>query len=703
MTISSNYIGGTLANCGGSALTFTNTSFGNKFCGININTSNSGAASSIQGNTISNIAISSNSSQATSPYIFSGISIDGGLVNVGTSASNIIGSASSPGNIAVTVATNAGGYVVGIASSGISSTTPVISNNVISGITVANPSPGNVYVHLRGIYIVSQPATISGNIVGSTGVVNSLLNTSGNTSVTNCLVTGITSTSSSAVSISGNQISNLAYNAGGALFQVVGIYTTNGTNNISSNTISVLSASNQNTQTGNGASVIGILDNNNTSTGETLSQNVIYTLSNAYSTSAAVNVYGIAFSCAGSSHTISRNIIYDLRYSLSNTNVNGELNGIRLSVGNPTISNNMIALGNGVTNNPFINAINLQGGTPKVYYNSVALAGIASGTGFSNSIRFQSVSSGTECINNVFYNNRTSTSPANNQAMYFMNTSQRDNVTTCNYNDLYINASNTILTTVTGGVGSPYGSLSLWQANSGGKDANSISQSVSFESISSDLHLTDCVLAGKGTSLSTIVDYDGSTRNTIPWIGADEPFITWNGGTGNWNAGSNWTPTGPPSGYHDVIISSGSVSLDADGLAHSLTIGTGANLSANAYKITLGATACINSFFANNGTFNANTGTVQFDGAIGGLSGSISGTTATAFNNIILKTGVTFPAPSLQATVNSYLQLDSGSYVGTNSPIYGSSSTLIYNTNTAYSISNEWTSHCRWRSRKWPP
>lgn len=51
---------------------------------------------------------------------------------------------------------------------------------------------------------------------------------------------------------------------------------------------------------------------------------------------------------------------------------------------------------------------------------------------------------------------------------------------------------------------------------------------------------------------------------------------TWNGGTGDWTVGGNWTPTGEPGATDDVVISSGTTTLNADRTVRSLSISGGA-------------------------------------------------------------------------------------------------------------------------------
>jgi hypothetical protein len=695
--ILNNYVGGTSPGCGGSALMWSNTSLGNKFCGISINTQNSGTASSIQGNTIANITLNTNSSQANAPCIFSGISIEGGLVNVGTMTGNTIGSSTS-NSININVATNAAGVVTGIVSSG-TSTSPTISNNTISGISLTNPSSGNVRVNFRGIYIIAQPATIVNNAIGSTSFSPSIQNATGNTATLSFETAGISVVSTSTVSASNNTIANLSYSAASSGSTVVGIASTAGTFSATSNTIRNLSSTAINTGTGTGSSVIGISCSGVT-TLNTISQNTIYSLGNSATTAATVAVAGIVISSAGIGHSYSRNLIYSLTNNSSNSAA--LIEGVRVSQGTYTFSNNMIALGNSVSQNLFINGIRVEGGTGEYYFNTVAISGSTSGNAFSNAIRFNSTNSGTIVQNNIFYNTRTSSNASNDQALYFTLTTQRDNVTTCNYNNLYVGSSNTVLVTVTGGTGSPYANLSAWQTNSGGRDANSLSASVSFSNIAADLHITstECGLIGAGTAVSVTVDYDGSTRPDPPAIGADEYSYTgttwtWTGNIStDWHENDNWCPRIVPVDTSDVIIPAGPVNMplisNADAECHTININLNASLSMSDDRLLTLYTNDANVTFTNSGTFNEGSGDEQVridDNSAGTLTGTISGTIE--FNNFSTNTGVNFGSSS---TINSTFRMDGGAYVFTNAPLYATGSLLHYSTNsTPYYRGLEWS------------
>ena len=147
---------------------------------------------------------------------------------------------------------------------------------------------------------------------------------------------------------------------------------------------------------------------------------------------------------------------------------------------------------------------------------------------------------------------------------------------------------------------------------------------------------------------------------------------TWLGTTStDWNTASNWCG-GVPTSSTNVVINSGAsnypdLSTGADGVANSITINSGGSLTIGGTE-TLTITA--GGSFTNNGTFTAGSSTtVIFAG-----TGSIVGTAT--FNNITTSGTLT---PSATTTINGTLSLNSGGSIATNSPIFGSASTLQYN------------------------
>ncbi|MBX7140573.1 MAG: T9SS type A sorting domain-containing protein [Chitinophagales bacterium] len=701
--ITGNYFGGSSANCGGSAMTFSSSARGNKFCAIRVNVATSGTATSIQGNTVANISLATSSTASTLPYVFCGIAVESGLVNIGNSTANLIGSNSTNGSITISYAsTNATtpGYIIGISSEG-SGSSATISNNQVSGISVSNVTLTNP-VNIYGILIKAGGATISSNIIGSTSLTNSINNTAGSgATTTSNYFLGIGSSSTSGVTISNNTIANLTYNASAnTLCTLQGIRVESGTNSVTGNTIYNLIVTNSNVGATTTASVVGILTMSTTpSTGETISQNTIYNIQNSQSGNITTFAIGILFGASGTGHSVTRNRIYDIKLSTSNASTGTGLDAIKVTQGTLTIANNMITLGTGLTNYPFINAINIQGGTPAIVYNSVVVTGGSSSTIANNCIRFQSCNPGTTCINNVLYNDRSNQTAGFGSCMYFAN-GQVSNVTTCNYNSFYKGSGNNVIAYV---ISTSYSTLASWQA-AFSKDANSISYQPTFTAISTaDLHIssTDCGLNGAATVISVTVDYDNATRDaTAPDIGADEYTYssttwTWTGTTStDWHTKSNWCPPIVPISTSDVLIPSGPTNMplisNADAVCHTITINSGASVTmsgSTSRQLTVYANSTTGSF-ANSGTFTAGIGTVVFDG-----TGTVSGTTATTFYNVISKTGtLTFNnVVGYYSTVSNSFEIQSGGSVTSGAaPFYATGSTLKYNTGGSYTAYEEW-------------
>ena len=109
-TVNNNSIG--FANNTSTGTTIYDGAFANLYRAIEL-TVGTGTVSNIQGNTISGISLSTTSGLATAPGIFTGISILGGNVNVGTTAVNTIGATTGTGVLSVT-STASLGYIAGI-------------------------------------------------------------------------------------------------------------------------------------------------------------------------------------------------------------------------------------------------------------------------------------------------------------------------------------------------------------------------------------------------------------------------------------------------------------------------------------------------------------------------------------------------------------------------------------------------------------
>ena len=102
--------------------------------------------------------------------------------------------------------------------------------------------------------------------------------------------------------------------------------------------------------------------------------------------------------------------------------------------------------------------------------------------------------------------------------------------------------------------------------------------------------------------------------------------ISWSGGaSGSWNTGTNWTPSGPPSGASNTCISTASsaVTLNSSGATDNLTLGLNTDSLTIANNTTLSVTAGGNISNAgsiligggNNGTFLSIAGATTLSGA----------------------------------------------------------------------------------------
>jgi len=156
---------------------------------------------------------------------------------------------------------------------------------------------------------------------------------------------------------------------------------------------------------------------------------------------------------------------------------------------------------------------------------------------------------------------------------------------------------------------------------------------------------------------------------------------TWIGGTStDWSNAANWCG-GVPTSATNVTIPSGTANsavISSSVSVNSLTINSSATLSTSG---TPTITIANNGSFTNNGTFTAGSSKVSFAG-----NGTVSGTVA--FNDVDIAGGVNFGTAS---TVNGTLSMNSGSYINTNAPTYGTGSTLKYNTGGPYGRSTEWS------------
>lgn len=443
-------------------------------------------ATSVQGNTITAIAMSGATNGTSSSAPFRGVYVSSGLSTIGNVTGNTIGSITSTGAITYTSSSSSASDIIGIFNFGSSNWS--VSNSNIGGFSVANSSTGasNIY-GLRvntssSAFTTFQNNTIGGNVAGS------MQSTSTATGTT---LQGILVTNSSAT-ITGNTIRNFTA-AGGT-----------GT----TATASVI-----------GISLVG------SSVNHTISQNTIFNLSNT-NTSAVTVVTGIQYTATSGTNIIERNFIYALTAATNSTSA--EINGIRVAGGTSTYRNNMIALGAGVSNAITITGINEpSSGTDNIFHNSIYIGGTAT-SGSGNSFAFNSlVTSNTRNYRDNIFSNVRSNSGATgkNYAIQVGGSATNPSGLTINNNIYYVNGS-----------GATFGrfnsadvtDLTAWKAAIG-QDLLSGQIDPQFSNPSGatpDLHLSTTLATpaeNNGVDVGVVDDFDGQIRASLTPvdIGAD--------------------------------------------------------------------------------------------------------------------------------------------------------------------------------------
>jgi hypothetical protein len=517
-TITGNYIGGQQANCGGSAFTLTGSSV---FNGIRV-TAGTTSATSVQGNTIQNISITSDNVSALQAAIY----MTAGAVNCGTSTGNTIGNQSTTGDISVSLS-GSGAVFSGIKATG---GTINISNNTIGGISFSTSgSPATIPI-LYGIN-ATVSCTISANTIGSTTTSNSISGSA------NSILVCINYNATNGATISGNTIANVSQTGTSTGNQLVGILLpSNGlgsSSTITGNTIRNLTSASSVSGTGSSAAMIGI---SCTSAGGpqsfSISQNIIHSLQ-CTDNSATVSIVGLySFQTSGGG-PVERNLVHSLALSTSSTSAT--LTGIYVGGGYANYQNNMVRLGinpggSDITTEYQITGIydGIASSTNKYYYNSVYIGGSGVGSTANNTYAFYSIATGgssRKIVDNIFMNARSNSSSGGKHYAIKLSSTAGTGFT-IDYNDYYVSGTGGTF----GAIGSTdYADLTAWKGGTA-QDANSKSFSPNFAnpnggSSAVDLHLNVSGVNNNynGTPISgTTNDYDNDTRGTIPYIGADE-------------------------------------------------------------------------------------------------------------------------------------------------------------------------------------
>lgn len=340
------------------------------------------SATSVIGNTVSAITLTTSSNASTANGILCGVNVTAGNVTIG---SNLLGGTSGT-DLLAGVPTAAQGAVVGINSS--STGTITIVGNTMGGFsssgTTAAISGGVSGINISGL---ATGLIISGNMIGNATTDNMRGGTLGLTTGLSP-VSGINMNVSLAppiVVVSSNTIQNMASYGTATGGYVRGMWTNTGATTtylISDNTINNLVSNNGNISVGNAligtAGIILASGNNNIVSG-----NSVTNISNINTVATALVVGGITHANATNT-TIRHNRIYNMINQGTSTGAPGVASGIivRSGTGTMSIFNNMISLGNNqISNTAFVGIWGMHGSAPNpkdlIYFNTINIEGTA--------------------------------------------------------------------------------------------------------------------------------------------------------------------------------------------------------------------------------------------------------------------------------------------------------------------------------------
>lgn len=448
----------------------TYTASAGRFFGIELTASNSGTASTIQGNTVSGISLSTTSGTTGAPGIFAGISVLSGTVNVGNTTPNIIGAGTGNGAISVTTSTSAN--IFGIHSN--STGTLNVSNNVIGAINGTGATAavvcGMTAINNTGS---STATTISGNTIGGVTSNSIAIGTLG-TSTSAGTFSGISSTGShTALTVSGNTINNVSNYHNNTSSASNGIISTSGTavtvvmnNNTVSNMLLAAGALTNldgglaTTLTANGNTVLnssvtgvsGTIYGMRASTSQfTFNNNVIHDLAiTANSGTGASVVYGIYNLASPTVENITNNQIYNLSIAGATTSTSSIIMGIHTNTTASSVKNfsgnviNGLSFTNSSTGTATMNGISsASGATMSIYKNKIYNLSASGATSIVSGIVMTSGVTG-NVYNNIIGDLKTPTASAADAIRGIsINSSTTSATYRVYYNSVYLNASST--------------------------------------------------------------------------------------------------------------------------------------------------------------------------------------------------------------------------------------------------------------------
>jgi hypothetical protein len=530
-----NFIGGNGPTGAGTWTLTSGASVLTNFWAMDINHAGLGRTS-VQGNTITNISLSSNTSTAND--LFRGISTGStGNVDIGNITGNIIGSGTGTGAIQLnTTATGSTSYAIKVGS-----TTDTINvyNNTIGSITLSSATAANA-LNFHGISVTgSVYANIINNTVGSLTTPLSINSVDSATNVQS--VHGISASLGIYVTISNNKIANLNNNyKSTSTGYTRGIYLTSSTTSvISGNSVRNISSASSYTGTGINSALIGIqMSSSNPST---VTGNIVDSLVlTSPSTGIASMIEGIYFASNGAVpvNLVTKNFVHSLDVLAANTSA--LMIGIEIAGGANIIANNMIRVGvkpDGTDMNTamIIRGLYINTSTPEnIYHNSVYIGGTGVGTNAANTAAFfrnaSTAGNQHDVRNNIFVNDRSNATTGGKHYQIYLNNTTALTIGT---NVYYGTGTGAVFGTQNGGTSDAAGYTLGWlTADVGSSTSNPRFLNATGAASAVNLHISPSLatpVESTGFLVSGVTDdYDGQTRSTLSPvdIGADAGTFT---------------------------------------------------------------------------------------------------------------------------------------------------------------------------------
>jgi len=544
--ILNNYIGGSAPNCGGAPWTLngngTPPTIANFIYAIRFAAGFTSNASSINGNTISNILLYTNPA-AASIYFLGYLSVVG-IQNI---SNNVIGSATGAGSITVSVGNGlfTSSYE-GIDFRGMYGN---VTNNTFGSFTISGTATSTSTYALTirpfGISPTVQngTVTVSGNLAGSLTTANSIQTPVMAFPPVQIQGLFVVSTGSGTMSVANNNIANISNLSSHITSHLIGVYS-GGTalpNVLSYNTVRDLTTASTNLTIAGIASLNGIYSLNSVP-GSIIRSNNIYNLTNT-SLTAAAGIHGMYLGHSNGDVLVEKNFIHNI--GLSSSSATSQVNGLYLNTAGTyvTTKNNMIQLGvnpdgSANTSSCIINGIyEFNAASSSVLNNSVYIGGapaigVTGNTYAFNSNLTPSLATPRVCLDNVFFNARSGGSTGKHYGIMIAGTTTFPLGVTSNYNLIIANGT-------TGGTFGRFNAIDRatfaaykdatgTEMASGNANPNFIAANGNFST--ANLHVQNPTpIEGAGLALASVTDdFDGEIRTglTPPDIGADAGNFT---------------------------------------------------------------------------------------------------------------------------------------------------------------------------------